>query len=101
VGGATVGFILGQRLSPALTDFVLSRRRLGVGAQTADRPDNGTDNLDAPVDEPGRTRGSYSGPVLEHSAFTAVVGHLRRPTELTRRIVRGLRPRRGSRSQRG
>jgi hypothetical protein len=29
VGGAAVGFFLGQRLSPALTDVLLSMRRLG------------------------------------------------------------------------
>src|SRR3712207_697746 len=52
VGGAAVGFFLGQRLSPALTDAVLSIRRLGRGTQKADRPDNGVDNLDTPIDGP-------------------------------------------------
>jgi NAD(P)-dependent dehydrogenase (short-subunit alcohol dehydrogenase family) len=82
VGGAAVGFYLGQRLSPALTDAVMSLRRVAVDAQKADRPDNGTDNVDAPVAEPGRTRGAYAGRVLEHSAFTALLGERRRPTEV-------------------
>jgi hypothetical protein len=33
------------------------------------------------VDEPGRVRGSFPGQVVESSAFTTVIGHLRRPTE--------------------
>src|SRR3712207_11113 len=81
VGGAAVGFFVGQRVSPALTDAVMSLRRVAVGAQTSDRPDNGTDNVDAPVAEPGRVRGEFTGKVLEHSAFTALIGQRRRPTE--------------------
>jgi NAD(P)-dependent dehydrogenase (short-subunit alcohol dehydrogenase family) len=82
VGGTAVGFLLGQRLSPALTDAVMSVRRVAVGAQRADRPDNGTDNLDGPTEGPGRVRGRFTGTVLEHSAFTALVGQRRRPAEL-------------------
>jgi NAD(P)-dependent dehydrogenase (short-subunit alcohol dehydrogenase family) len=82
VGGAALGFFAAQRLSPALTDAVMSLRRVAVDAQRAERPDNGTDNVDAPVSEPGRIRGSFAGRVLEHSAFTALVGQRRRPTEL-------------------
>src|ERR671933_2244215 len=37
VGGSAVGFYLGQRLSPALTDLVMSTRRIAVKAQHADR----------------------------------------------------------------
>ncbi len=82
VGGAAAGFFAGQRLSPALTDAVLSVRRFGIGSLKADRPDNGADNVDAPMDGPGQTRGSYSGRVLEHSAFTSMVGRRRRPGEV-------------------
>jgi hypothetical protein len=59
----------------------MSLRRVAVGAQTSDRPDNGTDNVDTPVTEPGRVRGNFTGTVLEHSAFTALIGQRRRPTE--------------------
>jgi NAD(P)-dependent dehydrogenase (short-subunit alcohol dehydrogenase family) len=82
VGGAAVGFFLGQRLSPALTDALLSVRRFGVGTQRTDRPDNGVDNVDAPVDGPGQVHGSYPGRVLRHSVFTWLIGRRSRPGEL-------------------
>jgi NAD(P)-dependent dehydrogenase (short-subunit alcohol dehydrogenase family) len=90
VGGPALAFFAAQRISPALSDAVMSRRRVAVDAQKADRADNGTDNLDSPPDEPGRVRGSYAGRVLEHSAFTALLGQRPRPTELLSR--RGRRP---------
>lgn len=65
-----------------VTDAVMSLRRVAVGAQTGDRPDSGTDNVDRPADEPGRMRGDFTGTVMEHSAFTALFGQRRRPTEL-------------------
>ena len=82
VGGTAIGFFLGQRLSPALSDAVMSLRRVAVNAQRADRPDNGLDNVDSAAPEPGRVRGAFADKVLEHSAFTALVGRRRRPTEL-------------------
>ena len=91
VGGATVGFLLGQRLSPAVTDTVMSLTSFARGVQTADRVDNGTDNLDAPLAEPGRSRGSFPDPVLESSAFTRFIGHRRRPGEVVGTVVHGLR----------
>ena len=88
VGGAAVAFLAGQRLSPALTDAVMSLRRTSVDAQTTDRPDDGVDNVDAPLDEPGRVTGSFPGPVLRHSTFTALLGHLPRPGELLGALVK-------------
>jgi NAD(P)-dependent dehydrogenase (short-subunit alcohol dehydrogenase family) len=82
VGDAAVAFITGQRLSPAVTDALLSIPRLGVGELTADRPDNGTDNLDAPMDGPGQVHGSYPGPVLRSSPVTAVLSRLPRPGDV-------------------
>lgn len=82
VGGAAVAFSLAQRLSPALTDAVMSIRRLGAGVLRNDVPDNGVDNLDAPLDERGQVRGNHSGPVLKHSTFTRLFGLLPRPGEL-------------------
>jgi NAD(P)-dependent dehydrogenase (short-subunit alcohol dehydrogenase family) len=81
VGGSAVGFYLAQRISPALSDAVMSLRRIAVDAQSADRPDTGSDNVDTPIPEQGQTRGTYAGRVLEHSAFTALVGQRKRPTE--------------------
>lgn len=57
VGGSTMGFLLGQRLSPALTDAVMSVGGLLSRAQQSDRPDDGQDNLDAPMPGTGRTGG--------------------------------------------
>jgi hypothetical protein len=82
VGGVAVGFVAGQRLSPALMDAVMSIPRLGVEEMTADRPDNGTDNLDTPLDEPGQVHGTYSGKVLRHSVVTDLLKHVPRPGDL-------------------
>jgi NAD(P)-dependent dehydrogenase (short-subunit alcohol dehydrogenase family) len=87
VGGAAAGFFLGQRLSPALTDALMSVRRLGVGAQRTDRPDNGVDNVDGPLDGPGQVHGSHPGRVLRNSAFTRLVGRRPRPGELVTALV--------------
>ncbi|MEV0129379.1 SDR family oxidoreductase [Dactylosporangium sp. NPDC050688] len=96
VGGSAVVFLLGQRLSPALSDALLSVRRVGVGSQRSDRPDNGLDNLDRPMDGTGRVRGRHPGWVLRHSAFTRLIGRRRRPGELLTAAVRELRQRRRS-----
>ena len=81
VGGAAIGFLIGQRLSPALMDAVMSLRRAAVDVQRSDRPDNRTDNIDQPIPEPGQVRGNFTGKLLEHSAFTTLVGQLPRPAE--------------------
>jgi hypothetical protein len=70
VGGAAVGFVTGQRLSPALTDALMSIPRLGADTSKADRPDNGADDVDAPMDGPGRIHGAYPGRVLRTSTIT-------------------------------
>ncbi|GAB2594064.1 short-chain dehydrogenase [Paractinoplanes abujensis] len=91
VGGAAVGFLLGQRLSPALTDALMSIRRLGVETQRTSRPDNGTDNVDNPIDGPGQVHGSYPGRVLRHSMFTRLLGRRTRPGEVVTSVLRNLR----------
>jgi NAD(P)-dependent dehydrogenase (short-subunit alcohol dehydrogenase family) len=97
VGGAAVGFYLGQRFSPALSDAVMSVRRFAVDSQRSDRPDTGTDNVDTPVPERGQVRGAHAGRVLQHSLFTSLVGQRRRPTELLVALVP--RPRKGGNAQ--
>jgi NAD(P)-dependent dehydrogenase (short-subunit alcohol dehydrogenase family) len=82
VGGAAVGFLLGQRLSPALTDALMSVRRVQSGMTKADRPDNGIDNVDTPVPGTGRVSGAFSGRVLQHSTFTALLGQAPRPGDI-------------------
>jgi NAD(P)-dependent dehydrogenase (short-subunit alcohol dehydrogenase family) len=82
VGGSAVGY-LGQRLNPALTDALLSLRSVQRAALQADRPDSGNDNVDAPVPGTGRVSGALPPKrVLQHSRFTALLGHIRRPGEL-------------------
>jgi short-subunit dehydrogenase len=49
VGGAATGTILMQRLSPRLLDWALGRTGLGFRLQASDRPDDGQDNLFAPM----------------------------------------------------
>ncbi|WP_306209590.1 SDR family oxidoreductase [Actinoplanes sp. RD1] len=91
VGGAAVGFFLAQRFSPALTDALMSIRRIGAGTQRTGRPDNGVDNVDAPVDGPGQVHGSYPGRVLRHSVFTRLLGRRPRPGELVTAAIGRLR----------
>ncbi|WP_410590094.1 SDR family oxidoreductase [Amycolatopsis sp. lyj-23] len=87
VGGATAGFFLGQRLSPGLSDALLSLRRIGSGSFRNTLPDNGTDNVDSTVDEPGRVHGRHPGKVVQRSAFTRLVGTLPRPGDLLTALV--------------
>jgi short chain dehydrogenase len=102
VGGSAVGFFLGQRVSPALTDAIFSVRRLGVGTQRTDRPDNGVDNVDDPIDGPGQVHGSYPGRVLQRSVFTLLIGRRPRPGEIaTAALARMRRPRRPARPTSG
>jgi NAD(P)-dependent dehydrogenase (short-subunit alcohol dehydrogenase family) len=100
VGGAAVGFLLGQRLSPALTDALLSIRRVGVEIQRTGRPDNGTDNVDSPIDGPGHVHGSYPGRVLRHSPFTKLIRRGIRPGDAVTAVLRSMRrePEKSSRS---
>jgi hypothetical protein len=96
VGDAAIGFVTGQRLSPALTDALLSIRRVGAETSKADRPDNGQDNLDAPMDGPGQIHGRYSGQVLRRSPVTELLKHVPRPGEILADTLAVLRRRRGS-----
>src|SRR5919107_1720405 len=86
VGDAALGFIAGQRLSPALTDALLSVT--GRQLQTTDRPDDGTDILDTPTPGPGRVRGAFADQVLSSSPVTRVAGAVARPGELLLRSIR-------------
>jgi NAD(P)-dependent dehydrogenase (short-subunit alcohol dehydrogenase family) len=95
VGGAAAAFVLGQRFAPALTDALFSIRRIGVGSQRTDRPDNGMDNIDGPLDEHGQVHGTFSGRVLRRSAYTTLVGRRSRPGDLAITALRRLRQRTG------
>ena len=87
VGGSAIGFYLGQRVSPALTDAVMSIRWFGKETMTTDRPDNGSDNVDAPMEGLGQVHGNYPGHVLRHSAVTSLLARVPRPGELLTSVV--------------
>jgi len=80
VGDSALGFLLGQRLSPALTDVVMSL--VGRRAQTTDRPDDGTDILETPTSGPGQVHGDSVTHLVRHSPVTALAERLPRPGEL-------------------
>src|SRR3954451_21226537 len=80
VGDAALGFLAGQRFSPALTDAFLSLT--GRRLQTTDRPDDGTDILDSPTPGPGAVRGAFADQLLTTSPITRAAGAMVRPGEL-------------------
>jgi NAD(P)-dependent dehydrogenase (short-subunit alcohol dehydrogenase family) len=90
VGGSAIGFYMGQRMSPALTDAVMSIRRFGKETMTTDRPDNGSDNVDAPMEGPGQVHGNYPGHVLRRSVITSLLARTPRPGELLAGVVNRL-----------
>ena len=90
VGGSAIGFYLGQRVSPALTDAVMSIRRFGKQTMTTDRPYNGSDNVDAPMEGLGQVHGNYPGHVLRHSVITSLLARTPRPGELLTSVVNRL-----------
>ncbi|MGW3994975.1 hypothetical protein ACWEF6_15940 [Amycolatopsis sp. NPDC004772] len=67
---------------PGLTDALLSLRRVGSRSFRTTLPDNGTDNVDSSVDEPGQVHGSHPGKVVRRSAVTRLLGTLARPGDL-------------------
>ena len=73
----------------------MSIPRLGADTSTADRPDNGRDNVDAPMDGPGQVHGSYAGRVLRHSPVTDLLRRVPRPGDVLTGTVSALRRRAG------
>jgi hypothetical protein len=51
------------------------------------------DNVDSPVQEHGSVHGTYPGTVLRSSAFTALLGHRKRPGEIVGELVQQVRRR--------
>ncbi len=91
VGDAALGFLAGQRFSPALTDVVLSVT--GRKLQTTDRPDNATDILDTPTPGPGRVRGAFADQLLTTSPITRAAGAIVRPGEALLKVRQRFAPR--------
>lgn len=74
VGGGGKGLAMLERISPRLTDAVLGTRAVGLGQQVTDRPDDGTDNLDAPLDEAGSVHGEWGEMARRRSWYTSAIG---------------------------
>lgn len=74
VGGGGAGLALLERLSPRLVDAALSLPLVGRGLQRTEIPDDGRDNLDAPLDEPGRIHGEWGDMARRRSWYTSLVG---------------------------
>src|SRR3712207_9325606 len=72
VGDAAVGFIAGQRFSPALTDALLSVS--GRPLQTTDPPDDGTGLIHTPTPRHGRVPGNFPVQVPTSSQATPMAG---------------------------
>ena len=74
VGGGGKGIELLARVSPRLADLVLGVGAIGHGQQRADMPDDGRDNLEAPLDEPGEVHGEWGDMARRRSWYTSLVG---------------------------
>jgi NAD(P)-dependent dehydrogenase (short-subunit alcohol dehydrogenase family) len=95
VGAPAIGFLMGQRFSPALTDALMAAGGLLSKAQKTRLPDDDRDNLDAPMAGTGRTRGVRPTLALRHSAFTRLIGQAPRPGDLLLRAVTRIQGRSG------
>ena len=73
VGGSGKLFEAAERVSPALVDAYLRQRHRGVDQQLSDQPDDGRDNLFAPFDGPGATRGDWPAESKQRSLYTKVM----------------------------
>ena len=71
VGGAGKLLTVLERLSPALVDRLMLAFDQGVRQQQSDEPDDGRDNLDAPLDEEGSARGEWGHLSVAHSPYTS------------------------------
>lgn len=69
VGGAAKATLLLQRLSPALADKLLTTGGAGFTTQVSDRPDDGADNLFAPMQEGYRVRGEFGAETLPGNGY--------------------------------
>jgi hypothetical protein len=70
VGGGGKAIALMQRLSPALLDWLMTRGRVAEKAQESNKPDDGLDNLYAPMPETNAVRGEFDGLVLPGNGYT-------------------------------
>jgi NAD(P)-dependent dehydrogenase (short-subunit alcohol dehydrogenase family) len=65
---------IGQRISPTLVDRYLLGPGKVVENQLTDRPDDGVDNVDAPLNDIGATTGEFGRKSRSRSLYTEVLG---------------------------
>lgn len=71
VGGGGAGLALLERISSRAVDLALSLPPVGRGLQRSERPDDGRDNLEAPLE--GDVHGEWGEVARERSWYTSLV----------------------------
>ena len=69
-GGSGKMLVVAQKLSPSLVDWYLLQNERGFRQQRSDRPDDGQDNLFAPLDGPGSATGEFGQRSKATSLYT-------------------------------
>ena len=72
VGGAGKLFEIAQRINPALVDWMMLTGDTGASQQVSDRPDDGRDNLQAPVFGAQPARGEWDKLNIGGSPYTRI-----------------------------
>lgn len=91
-GGAGKGLVVGERLSPVLMDRMMLRRGgMIFKRQKTTQPDDGRDNLYAPLPGPGSTTGEFGQRSKSRSPYTTSIElHPRRQAALVAGAALGL-----------
>ena len=71
-GGASKLFTVVERINPKLLDWWQLRGDSGVRDQQSDEPDDGADNLEAPIENPGSVTGRFGRDSKASSIYTDV-----------------------------
>lgn len=74
IGSGAVGMALGEAISPGLVDRVMSFKGMLFKGQKSDQPDNGQDNLFAPVPGTGAIHGKWGEKARQTSRYTRYLG---------------------------
>ena len=69
-GGSGKLLVMAERLSPALVDWYMLQDERGFKQQRTDQPDDGQDNLFAPLDGPGSATGEFGQRSKATSLYT-------------------------------
>jgi NAD(P)-dependent dehydrogenase (short-subunit alcohol dehydrogenase family) len=90
-GGSGKMLVLAEKLSPALVDWYMLQNERGFRQQQTDQPDDGQDNLFAPLEGTGSTTGEFGQRSQAISLFTRHLElHPRRTRMLSAAVLAGL-----------